>query len=518
MSERIFRRADWLLLIGLCAVLDGWPTLLGRSLSTHEAIHAQNVREMLTDGDFIIPHYGGRAWLERPPLPHWLTAIPVAITGLVHEDRVYRISSCLAGTAIVLLIGWLTARFRGRETGLAAAAILATTREFLNYSIAPECDIFLAMIIAGALTCFAVSEMGEPSCERWRPFAGRPWTMLAFFVLLGATNLAKGLYFGTVLIAVPVTLFILGQRAWSPIRRWLWVWGLVAFGLTAVSWAVAAYLRRPDIVDLWASDYLGRLNQGYMKESRFYYLIHLPWILFPWSLAAIVGMVRAFRAEANSFDRFLVCWAIGDLLILSVPQGKHHHYYLHAVAPWAVLAVDGFRAIWAKLMPTAWPVRKGLIAAVVIAVVGHVASQSYETFTNAYRYDREFAERVSQRIRDGETIVVLNDDHPLDGSWMLFYLPDGTRLLHNPSYLLDESLPSPTVRVVAKGWFETRLAEYGTVVQVDGSERSRGRRVGDECWGLYDVTLTPTLNRVPATIPISATQATGRSPGPFLKP
>jgi hypothetical protein len=233
--------------------------------------------------------------------------------------------------------------------------------------------------------------------------------MLAFFVLLGATNLAKGLYFGTVLIAVPVTLFILGQRAWSPIRRWLWVWGLVAFGLTAVSWAVAAYLRRPDIVDLWASDYLGRLNQGYMKESRFYYLIHLPWILFPWSLAAIVGMVRAFRAEANSFDRFLVCWAIGDLLILSVPQGKHHHYYLHAVAPWAVLAVDGFRAIWAKLMPTAWPVRKGLIAAVVIAVVGHVASQSYETFTNAYRYDREFAERVSRRIRDGETIVVLKD-------------------------------------------------------------------------------------------------------------
>src|SRR5262249_61538522 len=67
------RFRDLALLAACCAVLSAFPLLFDRTLSTHETVHCQNVREMRADGDWVIPHYGGRPWLERPPLPFWLT-------------------------------------------------------------------------------------------------------------------------------------------------------------------------------------------------------------------------------------------------------------------------------------------------------------------------------------------------------------------------------------------------------------------------------------------------------------
>src|SRR4051794_17633023 len=43
-------------------------------LTYHEAIVAQGAREMLATGDLLVPTIGGRPWLEKPPLVHWLGA------------------------------------------------------------------------------------------------------------------------------------------------------------------------------------------------------------------------------------------------------------------------------------------------------------------------------------------------------------------------------------------------------------------------------------------------------------
>jgi hypothetical protein len=324
-------------------------------------------------------------------------------------------------------------------------------------------------------------------------------------------------------------VFVIAQWSWAPLRRWLWLPGIVLFLLGAASWAATVYLKRPDVTELWASDYLGRLSQGYMKESPVYYFIHLPWMLFPWTIAAFAGMVLAIRkarTDRGSFEMFLVCWALGDLAILSIPQGKHHHYYLHALAPWAILSVSGFRVLWSKMMPTTWQqdtIRdRGMIATIVISVIGHLASQGFEAWgVNSYRYDRSFADRMTQRIQHSESIVVLNDAHPLDASWILFYLPAKTPLLHNASYLRDESLYSPTgdrtLLIVAKGFHEELMLAYGSFEKLDVSEQSRSHRVGPECWGLYRFSLNQMVTTTAEKPLITVAQSAGRTPGPFLK-
>src|SRR5689334_13249081 len=67
------RRGDYLLLAAYCALVCGFALWFDRTLSSHETVGCVNIREMRADGDWVIPHYGGRPWLERPPLPFWLT-------------------------------------------------------------------------------------------------------------------------------------------------------------------------------------------------------------------------------------------------------------------------------------------------------------------------------------------------------------------------------------------------------------------------------------------------------------
>ena len=78
-EPRSLRPIDALLLVVLCATLAAPALTDGRWLTTHEATHCLNVREMFDSGDPLIPTYGGRPWLERPPVPHWLTGLPAAL-------------------------------------------------------------------------------------------------------------------------------------------------------------------------------------------------------------------------------------------------------------------------------------------------------------------------------------------------------------------------------------------------------------------------------------------------------
>src|SRR4051794_41231846 len=73
-------------------------TALGRSgrLTYHEAIVAQGAREMLARGDLLVPTIGGRPWLEKPPLAHWLVASAGWAAGGV-DQAVARVPSAVAG-------------------------------------------------------------------------------------------------------------------------------------------------------------------------------------------------------------------------------------------------------------------------------------------------------------------------------------------------------------------------------------------------------------------------------------
>ncbi|MFQ3591938.1 MAG: glycosyltransferase family 39 protein, partial [Gemmataceae bacterium] len=246
------RRLDYLLLVSFVALMAATPLTLDRILGNHETVHAQNLREMLAGGDWLIPHYGGRPWLERPPLPFWISMPIVSICG--DSSRVLRMVSVLVGLVSVLLTGWMAAVFYGRAAGLLAGCILATMYEFVRYTHAPESDIFVCSMVCLALGVFVHLEFQCRPDPQSSFLGSRPWGVLGFFLLLGLGNLVKGLYFVDMHILVPVAAFLLlAPGRWEHLKRYVWLPGWLAFLVAAGFWPGLAYWRQPDIVDLWAS-------------------------------------------------------------------------------------------------------------------------------------------------------------------------------------------------------------------------------------------------------------------------
>src|ERR1700733_5928613 len=112
------RWTDYALLTILVVFLCGADAISGRPLPLHEARLPQTSREMMRSGNWLIPTSGGRPWLERPPLPHWLTGLAAELAGSLDDEGAMRAGSILAGMAAVLLLAWMAAVFYGRVIGL----------------------------------------------------------------------------------------------------------------------------------------------------------------------------------------------------------------------------------------------------------------------------------------------------------------------------------------------------------------------------------------------------------------
>src|SRR5262249_46949965 len=149
-----------------------------------------------------------------------------------------------------------------------AGLILGTMYEFVRYSTLAEADIFLTPIVTACMTVFAYMEIVRPKAatESWNFFGFRPLPVLFFFILLGMTNLAKGVVFGTAMTLVPVGGFLLFNMRIGAIFRYCWLWGWAAFALVALAWPYAVYQRHPDVLDVWDYDLRGRAIGTYLSE------------------------------------------------------------------------------------------------------------------------------------------------------------------------------------------------------------------------------------------------------------
>jgi 4-amino-4-deoxy-L-arabinose transferase-like glycosyltransferase len=593
-DPRSLRPADYCLLILLCAALAAPALLDGRWLTTHEATHCLNVREMFDSGQFGIPTYGGRPWLERPPVPHWLTGIPAAIVADCSTTWAMRVGSILAGMVSVLVVGWAVAGCFGRHFGLMSAAVLATFREFAAYSVGPEADIFLATFVTLAGALFLRSEFGPNGGrpERATFFGTRPWSVLGVFIVLGATNAMKGPLFGTAFLASSLGVYFVAGRHWASLRRYVWLWGWLAYFAVGCLWPLFGYSRHPDIVDLWFNDYGKRLNEGYVGEPAWYYAVHLPWNLFPWTFPALVGLCVTCRfvfSERNQPWQFLWAWALVPPVLLSAFQGKHHHYLLNCVAPWAPIAVAGSIWLWRQALtwPTqlrsplfglvdpadtrwstvrsplfglvilglpgtaaafllskkipgpewvaytaaiGWPFvaasgwyfamhRNGRVAFTgfigVILVVNTAAYLHRTAYMDSYAGDRAFLAEVDQKVPAETPIYVLNEWHPLNAAWPLYYLGPRAHLLHHITFLSSDRLTAPEVYVIGRRYDEAALTGYGAVERIAESPKTRAESSPMDRYTLYRLRFFADLVRYPEP-PVNGMEATGRSMGPVL--
>jgi 4-amino-4-deoxy-L-arabinose transferase-like glycosyltransferase len=590
---------DLALLTVYSAVLFGIAIVSGRPLSLHEAVLPQTARSMLADHDFVVPKIDAKRagsveaamppapWLENPPLPQWVTVAIASLFGRCDSEAIVRIGPTLVSIGCVLSVAWIAALWFGRSMGVLSGLAMATTLEFARYAWSAEDEIYLCAVMALVMALSVKNEFGlaSPWSKDTRLtasrilFGRRSWWLFAFFVALGATNLVKGLLFGAVMAGAPIAVFLLGTRDFRRIANYVWVWGILAYAVVMFAWPIAIYARYPDVTDLWFFDLGGRVSGDYKVTNAplWYYPVNMLWMVAPWTVVIPLGLKATWKRcwnEPASPERFLWCWAFVVPIVFSIPGGKHHHYLLHALSPWAIFGVLGAREL-RRLLPSlpglfsrpslslvtvglplliavfvlqskipgptwlpyalmagapvaayaaGWGIvhpnpRRATATVFGLLLIAYCGAHCYSAaYVDRYRDDVTFVKGVRQRA-DKEQLPVFVDmgTHPFHGMIGLFYQRDNATLLHDLTYLSAAEIHDPEILLISLSFEQEHLKQWGSVEKLDQSPTiDRGIPSGGKLT-LYRLKFDPSLKRVPVhNLRISPLQAMHRRPGPTI--
>ncbi len=579
LSRSLFVK-DYALLALLALLLFGYGTISGKPLTMHEARLPQCSREMLATGNWLLPHRGDTPWLERPPFPHWAELVAGHLFGRLDKVWIVRIPPALMGLLTVLILAWTAARLFGREVGMLSAVSLATMYEFYFYAGQAEDDVFLAFIVMVCVAAFVATEFPVEARgpDSRRHFLGnRPWTVWAFFITLGLSSLAKGVLVGAVELMAGTGVFLLLSWREKRLGRYVWMWGWVLFLTLTVAWSLYAGSVYPSLWDNYKYDYTGPFGH----KPIWYYFTAILWTTAPWTLMWLLGIFLVWPRpgeEARPANRFLLCWALGPLLVLSIPLRKHHHYLVPILPAFAVLAAFGMQRVGDMIRRSAPNEFFGVLPGAIVGAIGLTAistgaflgkipgplwlslgigvafllcsigigmalerkslrmavvglcvefvifaawGQSILAKSGRERCgDIEFLERVSQIVPADQPLMI-DAWGSLDFFRLQFYSRSDTVALHNVTYLRDERIKAPEVYVIARARSWDFLSQLGDCQPLDASSRARRETSPSERYTLFRLTFEPDLQRYPAP-KVSVLQAlnrgVGESAGPFCGP
>ncbi|MDP9014430.1 MAG: glycosyltransferase family 39 protein [Pseudomonadota bacterium] len=306
-----------------------------------EGRYAEIPREMLASGDWVIPHLNGLAYVEKPPLQYWVTALALRVLGQGEFAARFYTALCALGT---LAMVWLAAR---RLWGVAAAwqatAVLAGLLLFVVLGQLLTLDMSLTFYMTVSLVGFLLAQdRGE-----------RRWMLLAWFAAaLGV--LTKGLVAAAVPAAVLV-LYSLYSRDFRPWRRLHLSLGLPLFLVIAVPWHWLAANRIPDFLPFFfVHEHLSRyLTPSADREEPWWFFIAVFLVgSIPWTVAAVRVAATGWRrrAPAGQFDHalFLWLWLVFVVVFFSLSDSKLIPYILPAMPALGLLIAASPPAAWRR--------------------------------------------------------------------------------------------------------------------------------------------------------------------------
>ena len=169
MEKRISRiyPQKWVqivILVAFCLILYFLNLNLWDLWNPDEPRYAQVAREMVNGGDWILMHFNGKVYEDKPPLFFWLIAFSSYLWQGFSSFSV-RFPAALFGTLTVLLTFFLGRSLYSSRAGFLSGLILATSVEFAYLSTRANIDTTLTFFTTASL-----SLTGSPLCSEKTTF------------------------------------------------------------------------------------------------------------------------------------------------------------------------------------------------------------------------------------------------------------------------------------------------------------------------------------------------------------
>jgi 4-amino-4-deoxy-L-arabinose transferase-like glycosyltransferase len=319
-------------------------TLSDRPLfNPDEGRYAEIPREMLSGGDWVIPHLNGLAYIEKPPLQYWATALSYSLFGVTQFSA--RLYTALSALGTIALVGGLAARLWGASVAWRTAAILPGMLIFLVLGQLLTLDMSLTFFMTGSLVAFVMAQ-----------HAARPlgWMLLAWAAAaLGV--LTKGLVAAGIPAAVLI-LYSLWTRDVAPWRRLYLRLGVPLLLAITVPWHWIAAGRLHDFLQFFfVREHFARYFTpvSHREESWWFFGAVFLAGSAPWTVSAIRVMCGGWRRPPRAHEgirglnpgngagfetvRFLWIWVIFIGVFFSLSDSKLMPYLLPAMPALALL-------------------------------------------------------------------------------------------------------------------------------------------------------------------------------------
>jgi 4-amino-4-deoxy-L-arabinose transferase-like glycosyltransferase len=290
-----------------------------------EGRNAEVAREMAASNDYVLPHFDGLPYLDKPIV--YFAAAAASIEVLGPTETAARLPAYLFTLATLIVVVWFVRRRWGTDAGWLAGLALATTPLVLAYARTTIMDSALAFCTTLAILAF------------WDERPVLAWAAIG----LGAITK------GPVAILIPLaTLVPYSLLTGQKVRRLFPLAGLGVFALVALPWFLAVSHRVPEFPHyVFVRETFERVTtKRFHRTAPFwYYLPIMPIAAFPWIVPAL-GRVKNWRwawlaRRVNPQAReavFLACWVLGPLLFFTLNQSKLPQYVLPLMPPFALAA------------------------------------------------------------------------------------------------------------------------------------------------------------------------------------
>src|SRR5437899_3698819 len=103
-------------------------------MNEHEYYVAQTALEMISTGDWVVPHFSTMPRLRKTPLGYWIVAAAAQLTGRPVDEWTARLPSALAALGTVVCIWRLARNLYGPRAAAVGTWLAACSVAVLFYS------------------------------------------------------------------------------------------------------------------------------------------------------------------------------------------------------------------------------------------------------------------------------------------------------------------------------------------------------------------------------------------------
>ena len=311
--------------------------LWGRSLENHDYLrYAEVAREMIRSGDWIVSHYNGEIYINKPPLLFWLIAIPSTLFGTVTPLTARLPSFFAAWVGVVVTCLWARKVYGTILSGLISGGALLSAYQYFIQARLAKTDTLLCVFILLSLYFFYLGHR-EPRRRRFF-YHGLS------FGFIGLGNLTKG-PFGMVSLLI-IALFLIKEGEVKRLIRKEFLAGYFILALTSLPW-VFLFIHQ---VGWEQAITLIRENKILSRQAPVYfYFLEIWGQWLPWSLLLPLMGYYAWRERQriwHSQASLFLIWFFLLFVLLTLIKVRASRYLLPLLPPLALILGGMWGGMW----------------------------------------------------------------------------------------------------------------------------------------------------------------------------